>query len=64
MNPNDNNIVLRDIDIPFSRLIAIMLKLMFASIPAVILFYLIIGSIVLLVTAFFGGAAGLLQMRR
>lgn len=50
-----------DIDIPFSRMVMIMLKLMFASIPALILFYLFIGAIMLVIMLVFGGSAALLQ---
>lgn len=33
-------LVIRDIDIPFGRMVMILLKLMFAAIPAMILFWL------------------------
>jgi hypothetical protein len=57
----DTPTVITDIDIPFGRLVMIMLKFMFASIPAVILFYGIIALLALIVAAFFGGSALLLQ---
>lgn len=50
-----------DINIPFGRLVMIMLKLMLASIPALILFYIIIGGLFLLIMLVFGGGAALLQ---
>ena len=53
--------VIHDIDIPFSRMVVIMLKFMFASIPALILFYAALFVIVLAIAAVFGGAAGLLN---
>ncbi len=50
-----------DIDIPFGRMVMIMLKLMFASIPAVILFYAFIFAIAMVIALLFGGGAALLQ---
>jgi hypothetical protein len=50
-----------DIDIPFGRLVVMMLKLMLASIPALLCFYAIIGAIALVLTLVFGGGAALLQ---
>jgi len=52
---------LTDIDIPFGRLVIIMLKFMLASIPAVLCFYAIVGAVVLVFTLVFGGGAALLQ---
>ncbi|MCG8650800.1 MAG: hypothetical protein MI861_13260 [Pirellulales bacterium] len=52
----NDTVVIRDIDIPFGRLVSIMLKIMFAAIPAVILFYLFFAVLGLL----FAGGAGLL----
>lgn len=49
--------VITDIDIPFGRLIVIMLKTMLASIPAVIVMYAIMGAIFLVLMLLFGGAA-------
>lgn len=60
-NDRTSSTVLRDIDIPFFRLVAIILKFMFASIPALIIFYAILFGLVLAIAAVFGGAAGLLH---
>ncbi len=59
---NDNRITVTDIDIPFGRMIGIILKLMLASIPAILLFYLVFFGIALLIGIFFGGFATLLAM--
>lgn len=59
---NDNRITVTDIDIPFGRMIGIILKLMLASIPAILLFYLVFFGIILLLSVFFGGFATLLAM--
>jgi hypothetical protein len=59
---NDNRITVTDIDIPFGRMIGIILKLMLASIPAILLFYLVFFGIAILFSAFFGGFATLLAM--
>lgn len=59
--PPENRIVVNDVDIPFSRLVVIVLKLMLASIPAIILFYIIILGIALGIVAIFGGGAALLH---
>ncbi len=52
--------VLKDIDIPFARLVVILLKVMLASIPAMILLYaiILIGTL-LFVFVFGGGLAAL-----
>ena len=60
-NERSTSTIIRDIDIPFFRMVAIMLKFMFASIPALILFYAILFVFALAVAAVFGGAAGLLN---
>ena len=54
------NITLNDIDIPFGRMVAIILKFMLASIPAVLLLYAIMGILTLIVFGFMGGAAAVL----
>jgi uncharacterized membrane protein len=58
--PTDK-IVIRDIDIPFGRLVLLLLKLMLASIPAIIVFYLLFAVLALVFLAIFGGGAALLQ---
>ena len=47
--------VVTDIDIPFGRLVAVILKFMIASIPAIICLYAIMGAILLVVMMVFGG---------
>ena len=62
MNTNtDANITIRNIDIPFWRLVVILLKLMLASLPALLLFYLVLLVIVIGVMAVFGGGVAVLQ---
>jgi hypothetical protein len=48
-----------DIDIPFGRLVVIILKFMLASIPAVLVIYAIIGMVTLFIMAIFGGVGAL-----
>jgi hypothetical protein len=55
----DSSTVLRDIDIPFFRLVMIILKFMIASIPAMIVFYALLFLIALGFAAAFGGGASL-----
>jgi hypothetical protein len=59
MNDLERRVVLHDIVIPFGRLVAVLLKIMIAAIPALLLFYAVIGVIVLVVAAFFGAAAAI-----
>ncbi len=47
--------IITDVDIPFGRLVLIILKIMLASIPAVILFYLILALIMMPIVAVTGG---------
>lgn len=62
MNQNEPSpTVLTDIDIPFGRLVIIILKTMLASIPAVFIFYAIFFGLALMVITVFGGGAALLQ---
>ena len=44
---NDHGTTLTDVNIPFGRMVMIILKTMLASIPAVLLFYLIMLPIML-----------------
>ena len=46
-----HRVAIADIDIPFWRMVAIILKWSFASIPAIIIFSIIIG----IISAVFGG---------
>ncbi len=53
-------VTITDIDIPFGRLIVIMLKSMLASIPAILVLYAILGAIVLVIALVFGGLGALM----
>ena len=50
---------INDIDIPFGRMVVIILKFMLASIPAILLMYAIMATITLILFAFMGGAAAI-----
>lgn len=50
-----------DVDIPFGRLVVIILKTMLAAIPAVIIFHAIFFCIALVAMLIFGGGALLLH---
>ena len=60
---NENKVTLTDIDIPFGRMVGIILKFMLASIPAVLLLYLVIFGIALLFGLGLGGCAALLSLQ-
>ena len=60
-NHTSSNITVRDIDIPFSRLVVVIFKVMLASIPALILFYGIMFIAIMIFFAVFGGAAAALD---
>jgi len=53
---NKESVTIRDIDIPMSRLVAIIFKLMIASIPAMIAFY----AAMFLLTVMLAGGLGAL----
>jgi hypothetical protein len=57
---DDNRVTLTDIDIPFGRMVMIILKWMLASIPAILLMWLIIGLIALVFGVGIGGCAALM----
>ncbi len=57
----DQRVTLTDIDIPFGRMVMIILKWMLASIPAVLLLWLISGAVMLVFGAGLGGCAALLS---
>jgi hypothetical protein len=59
--PSSTSITVTNIDIPFGRLVGILLKVMLAAIPAVIVFYAIFFAIALVVMTVFGGGAALLS---
>ena len=50
---------IKDIDIPVGRLVAIMLKMMLASIPAILILYALMFAFALILMAVFGGGAAL-----
>jgi len=58
--PGRHRMVLTDVDVPFWRMVAIILKLMVASIPAAILFYVITLGVLLVCAMIFGGLATVL----
>ena len=58
---NEQNSVITDIQIPFGRMIAIILKWMLASIPAMILMYLIMFGLMLVFGVGLGGLTALLS---
>jgi len=60
-NQADNQTTIKDVDIPFGRLVVIILKVMLASIPALIIFYAIIFGLILAFAMMFGGGAALLH---
>lgn len=59
---SENNTTITDIRIPFGRMVAIILKWMLASIPAVILMYLIMFGIMLICGVGLGGIAALFSL--
>jgi hypothetical protein len=48
-------VVVTDVQIPFGRMVMLILQVMLASIPAIILFYLIMGLCFLLFSGLFAG---------
>lgn len=53
-NNDKGTTIVSDIDIPFGRMVIVILKAMLAGIPAFLLFYLVL----ILVVAFFGALFG------
>ena len=51
---NSTGVTLTDIDIPFGRLVVIMLKAMLASIPAILILYAAMAAIAMIVFLLFG----------
>jgi hypothetical protein len=47
-------VTITDVDIPFGRLVVLILKLMVASIPAILLFYAFLAVVMLFVALVFG----------
>ena len=58
---NEYGTTITNVDIPFGRMVMIILKVMLASIPAMILFYLIMLPIMLLFAGGLGGCAALMS---
>ncbi len=58
---NDTHTTITDINIPFGRMVLIILKAMLAAIPALLLFYLIIIPVFLLFGLGLGGCTALLS---
>ena len=55
MTGDTNGSLIRDIDIPFGRLVLIFIKMFLAMIPALIVLYIIVTAIVLVVAGVLGG---------
>ena len=53
-----NETTITDINIPFGRIVAIIIKWMLASIPAIIILYVVMAFIMLGVITIFGGIIG------
>jgi hypothetical protein len=58
---NEDRRTVTDIDIPFGRMVIIILEFMLASIPALLLFYLIMIPVLMLFGVGLGGCAALLS---
>lgn len=59
--PTPHPVTVTDINIPFGRLVVLILKFMLASIPAIILMYAIMAAIGLLMIGLLGGLGALSQ---
>lgn len=59
MKNNDQRIVINGIDIPFMDLVLLLIKLAFASIPAMIVIFTVFG----LLSALFGGVFHMFMFR-
>ncbi|MBA3030328.1 MAG: hypothetical protein FP816_16170 [Desulfobacteraceae bacterium] len=57
----EQRVTLTNVDIPFGRMVMIILKWMLASIPAILLMWLVIGLIMLVFGAGLGGFAALMS---
>jgi len=53
-----NQTTITDINIPFGRMVAIIIKWMLASIPAIIIMYAIMAAVMLVMMLVFGGIIG------
>ncbi len=54
-------VTITDVDIPFTRLVVIILKTMLASIPAVIVMYAFLAAVGIALLIFFGGLGVVLE---
>lgn len=54
-------VTVTDINIPFGRLVVIILKFILASIPAMLVIYAIMAVFMLIILGLFGGAAAVLD---
>jgi hypothetical protein len=61
-DPRDRGVTITDIDIPFWRIVAIMIKWILAMIPAYIILVLIFGAIILVIAIVAGLLTGDLSM--
>ena len=59
MEENDKRIVINGIDIPFMDLVVLLVKLAFASIPAIIVVFTVFG----LLSTLFGGVFNMFMFR-
>ena len=60
-NQGEGRVSVVDIDIPFGRMVIIILKWMLASIPAMLVMYAFMGLIWLFIVIVFGGLAAILS---
>jgi hypothetical protein len=58
---DETRTIVTDVDIPFGRLVMIILKFMLASIPAVLLLYLITFLIIMVFAVVLGGFGALMS---
>lgn len=63
MESQGQPVTITDVDIPFGRLVSIILKTMLASIPAILLFYAVVAAIMFVVAMAFGGLGALFSLR-
>jgi hypothetical protein len=59
MDDTNRNLVVTDIRIPFGRWVALFITWTFAAIPALIVLWLVIGVMMTLLMAVFGGVGGM-----
>jgi hypothetical protein len=59
IDDTNRNLVVTDIRIPFGRCVALFITWTFAAIPALIVLWLVIGVMMTLLMAVFGGVGGM-----